>query len=418
MRFDQDSPYRYKGDIFAATAQPRSRKGPVYAGPCSASTAEPSRIDTGPLNAGHSRFCDFSNCKDRPKAVKTYEEYQKAQRKGLSTADQRSWVHYLCQLGIVLPAPWDSVHSEQDVSAFERAQAEARSKDRFSMGPVAQALATANAQSNSEDVFALSENRHRDFAYSYRASPYSGSFDTPYHETPEYRQALAMYAPPRRRVMFSDEVERVTNLAAKSIDGDIKTSDKLKSTGRQTGAATSQDSQRSPPGDASISVDRISDASTAARLDLKNSSESDREVKTPSRPQGINTEASGARQQAPVQKSVLRGSAAPFHPAVSLTATQRPASKEEFLVVDAPVVCSGTSRLNAAAATFTPAHLPIGVPRTREAQQTPGIPAQAQIDAGIWWNQQPPSTYYRETSVLPAEQQDDWLCWNDWHPSF
>ncbi|KAI7184320.1 hypothetical protein KC343_g11368 [Hortaea werneckii] len=321
-RFDQDSPYRYKGDIFAGTAQPRSRKGPVYAGPCSASTAEPSRSGTGPLNAEQSRLCDFSKCKDRPKAVKTYEEYQKAQKKGLSTADQRFWVHYLCQLGIVLPAPRDSVHSEQNVNASERAQAEARTKDRFSMGSVSQALATANAQSNTNNAFTLSENRYRDFAHSYRASPpYSGSFGTPYHETPEYRHALAMKAPPRRRVMFSDEVERVKDSASKSIDGDIKTNDKPKSTGRQAGAATSQDSQYSPPGDASISADRISDASTAAKLDLNNSLGSDREVRISSRPQGVDTKAPGAREQAPVQKSVLRGSAAPFQSAVPLTAT-------------------------------------------------------------------------------------------------
>ncbi|RMZ11889.1 hypothetical protein D0860_03191 [Hortaea werneckii] len=389
-RFDQDSPYRYKGDIFAGTAQPRSRKGPVYAGPCSAPTAEPSRSGTGPLNTGHSRFCDFSKCKDRPKAVKTYEEYQKAQKRGLSTANQRFWVHYLCQLGIVLSAPRDSVHSEQDVNAFERAQAEARTKDRFSMGSVSQALATADAQSNGENAFTFSENRYRDFAHSYRASPYSGSFGTPYHETPDYRQALATYAPPRRRVMFSDEVERVKDSASKSIDGDVKTNDKPKSTSRQAGAATGQDSQYSPPGDASISADPISDASMAAKLDLSNPSESDREAKIPSRPQGIDTEASGAREQVPVQKSALRGSAAPFHPAMPLTATQRPASKEAFL--DVPAVSSGPSQPNAAAATFTPAHPPICVPPTRDAQQTPGIPAQAQIDAGIWWNQQPPSS--------------------------
>ncbi|GAB1728040.1 hypothetical protein NU195Hw_g5779t1 [Hortaea werneckii] len=416
-RFDQDSPYRYKGDIFAGTAQPRSRKGPVYAGPCRAPTAQPSRSGTGPLNAEQSRFCDFSKCKDRPKAVKTYEEYLKAQKKGLSTADQRFWVHYLCQLGIVLPAPRDSVHSEQDVNAFERAQAEARTKDRFSMGSVSQALATANAQSSGENAFTPSENRYRDFAHSYRASPYSGSFCTPYHETPEYRQALVMYAPPRRRtVMFSDEVERVTDSTARSISGDMKPNDKPKSTGRQAGTATSQDSQHSPPGDASTSVDRISDASTAAKLELNNSSESDREAEIPSRPQGIDTQASGTRERVPVQKSALRGSAAPFHPAMPSTATQRPASKEAFL--DVRAVSSGISQLNAAAATFTPSHSPVCVPRTRDSQQTPGIPAQAQIDAGIWWNQQPPSRYYRETSVLPADQQDDWLCWNDWHPSF
>ncbi|KAI6873262.1 hypothetical protein KC323_g1255 [Hortaea werneckii] len=415
-RFDQDSPYRYKGDIFAGTAQPRSRKGPVYAGPCSAPAAKSSHRGIEPLNAVHSRSCDFSKCKDRPKAVKTYEEYEKAQKKGLSAADQRFWVHYLCQLGIVLPAPRDSVHSEQDVNVLERAQAEARTKDRFSMRSVSQALTTVSAQSNGKSAVALSENRNRDFAYSYRASPYSGSFGTPYHETPEYRQALEMYASPRRRVMFSDEVERVTDSAAKFIGGDIKTNNKPKSTGRQAGAATSQDSQHSPPGDASISVDRISDASTAAKLELNNSSESDREAKIPSRPQGIDTQASGAREQVPVQKSALRGSAAPFHPAMPLTATQRPASKEAFL--DVPAVSSGTSQHNAAAATFTPSHSPICVPRTRDSQQTPGIPAQAQIDAGIWWNQQPPSRYYRETSVLPADQQDDWLCWNDWHPSF
>ncbi|KAI7371026.1 hypothetical protein KC354_g839 [Hortaea werneckii] len=387
-RFDLNSPYRYKGDVFAGTAQPRSRKGPVYEGPCSVSAAIRSHNGTGPPNTEQSQFCDFSNCKDRPRAVKTYEEYKKAQKKGLTTDDERFWIHYLSQLGIVLTAPRDSVHTEQNVSALERAQAEARTKDRFSMGSVSQALATASAHINDNNAFALSENRHQAFAYSYRASSYSGSFGIPYHETLGYRQALAMYAPSRRRVMLSDEVERIKDSASKSIDKDIATNDKPKSTGRQAGAATNQPAQSSPPRDASISVEQISDASTAAKLDLNNSSYLDRKVNVPSPPQGVATEAFGARGQVPVQKSVLKGSAASFTPAVP--ARLRPASKRG--ISHAPDVCSGTSQLNAAAAPFMPAHGPNYVATTREAQQTPGIPAQAQIDSGNWWNQQPPST--------------------------
>ncbi|KAI6803781.1 hypothetical protein KC360_g442 [Hortaea werneckii] len=415
-RFDPNSPYRYKGDIFAGTAQPRSRKGPVYEGPCSVSAAERSHYGPELSNTKQSRFCDFSKCKDRPKAVKMYEEYKKAQEKGLTTDDERFWVHHLCRLGIVLPAPRDSVHSEQDVSALERAQAEARTKDRFSMGSVSQALATASARVNDKNAFALPENRHQGFAHSYTASPYSGSFGIPYHETPQYQKALAMYAPPRRRVMFSDEVERNEGPPATPLNRGITSDHRPRSAGKQALPAVNQASQHSPPRNASISVDLISNAHTTGKLNLSNSSNSDREVDIPSQPQDVDMKAFGQRKQAPVQTSALRGSAAAFTPALALTATQRPAPKDSFLY--APVVCSAQPQLNAAAAPFTPAHGPNYVATTREAQQTPGIPAQAQMDSGNWWNQQPPSTSYSETSVLPAEQQDDWLCWNDWRPSF
>lgn len=413
-RFDQDSPYRYKGDLFAGTAQPRSRKGPIHAGPNSALATK--RLDTGigSLYDEQSSFCDFSGCLDRPKAINAYEDYQKAQKRGLSADEERFWVHHLCRLGIVLPAPRDSVHSEQDVSAFERAQDEARTKHRFSMGSVSQALATADAQSNGKNAFTHSGNNYRDFAYSYRASPYSGNFGTPYHETPEYQRALAMYAQTRRRVMFSDEVERIKDRPAKLLNKSITSNDKFKSTSRRTGPAIKHALQHSPRRDASISVDPIPGASTAAKLNLSNSSDSNREVDITRRPQDVEMMSSGAQKQAPIQKSALRGSAASFTPAVSVTATRRPALKEGFS--GAPDVCSHTSQLNAAAAPFTPAPAPNDAATTREAQQTPGIPAQAQIDAGIWWNQQHPSEYYRETAVLPAEQQEDWLCWNDWHP--
>ncbi|KAI6914706.1 hypothetical protein KC318_g5308 [Hortaea werneckii] len=414
--FDHDSPYRYKGDIFAGTAQPRSRKGPVYAGPRSALAAKQSNTGTGSLNAEHSSLCDFSGFLDRPKAINAYEDYQKAQKRGLSADEEKFWVHHLCRLGIILPAPRDSMHSEQDVSAFERAQAEARTKDRFSMGSVSQALATAEAQCNGENASTHSENRSRSFAYSYRASPYSGNSGTAYHETPEYQRALAMYAQPRRRVMFSDEVERIKGAPTKPLNEGNTSGDRPKSASRQAGPAINQASQHSPPRDASISVDIISGASTAARLNLSNSADSDREVDIPSRSQDVDTMSSGAHKQPPIQKSALRGSAAAFTPAVLMTATRRPASKRGFS--DAPDVCSGTSQLNAAAAPFTPAHATNCVATTREAQQTPGIPAQAQIDAGIWWNREPVTTYCRETSVLPEEQQEDWLRWNDWHPFF
>ncbi|KAI6905452.1 hypothetical protein KC318_g10037 [Hortaea werneckii] len=413
-RFDHDSPYRYKGNIFAGTAQPRSRKGPVYAGPRSALAAKQSNTGTGSLNAEQSSLCDFSGCLDRPKAINAYEGYQKAQKRGLCADEERFWVHHLCRLGIILPAPRDSVHSEQDVSAFERAQAEARTKDRFSMGWVSQALATAGAQSNGKNAFIHSENRRRDFAYSYRASPYSGNSGTPYHETPEYQQALAIYAQPRRRVMFSDEVGRIKHPPAKPLD--IPSDDKPKSASRRAGPAIKHALQHSPPRDAPISVGPIPDASTIAKSKLSNSSDSNREFDKTSRPQDVHTMSSGAQKQAPVQKSALRGSAAAFTPAVSMTATRRPASKEGFS--RAPDVRSGTSQLKATTAPFTPAHAPNHAATTREAQHTPGIPAQAQIDAGIRWNRQPASTYCRETSVLPAEQQADWLRWKDWNPFF
>ncbi|KAI7192586.1 hypothetical protein KC316_g6457 [Hortaea werneckii] len=415
-RFDHDSPYRYKGDIFVGTAQPRSRKGPVYAGPRSALAAKQSNTGTGSLNAEQSSLCDFSGCLDRPKAINAYEDYQKAQKRGLFADEKRFWVHHLCRLGIILPAPRDSVHSEQDVSAFERAQAEARTKDWFSMGSVSQALAIASAQSNGKNAFTHSENRRRDFTYSYRASPYSGTSGTPYHETPEYQRALAMYAQPRRRVMFSDEVERIKDPPAKPLNGGITSDDKPMSASKRAGPAIKHSLQHSPPRDAPISVDPIQDASTAAKLKLSNSSDSDHDVDITCRPQDVDTISSGAPQQAPTQKSALRGSAASFIPAVSMTAMRRPASEEGFS--GAPDVCSGSSQLNAAAAPFTPAHAPNYAATTREVQQTPGIPAQAQIDAGIWWNRQPESTYCRETSVLPEEQQEDWLRWNDWHPFF
>lgn len=214
--------------------------------------------------------------------------------------------------------------------------------------------------------------------------------------------------------MFSDEVERIKDLPTKPLSGDNTSGGKPNSAGRQADPAITQAFQHSPPRDASVGVDPIPSSGTAARLKSSNSSDSDRKVNMTCGPQNVEVTASGAQEQAPIQKSALRGSAAAFTPAVPMTAMRRPASKEGFS--GATDVCSGTSQLNAAAGPFTPAHTHDYAATTHVTQQTPGIPPQAQIDAGIWWNHQPASTYCRATSVLPEEQQKDWLCWNDWHP--